>query len=119
MPACRKEHASLRRDTEDKKELRFGNVSEWSVANPIETASNADNLTSFLNTSGAIEDTQCRECIWLPVCRGGCPVQRLEGEKSCVTYKYSPEAFVRALYEKQKKLIDKKNDIINENDGCE
>lgn len=85
-------------ETVDKPELSFGTVKEWDPSDPVDTASSADNLTKFLNTSGAEDDGECRECIWLPVCRGGCPYQRMIGKKQCVAYRDDPEGFVRAMY---------------------
>lgn len=86
-------------ETVDKPDQSFGTVSEWDPTDPIATASNADNLTGFLNTSGVLSDSECRECIWLPVCRGGCPNKRLlNGVRQCVAYKDDPASYVKALY---------------------
>lgn len=86
-------------ETVDKPDQSFGTVSEWDPKNPIDTASNVDNLTKFLNTSGATSDSECRDCIWLPVCRGGCPNKRLlNGIRQCVAYKDDPGSYVKALH---------------------
>ncbi len=86
-------------ETVDKPEQSFGTVSEWNPKNPIATASNADNLIKFLNTIGATCDSECRDCIWLPVCRGGCPNKRLlNGVRQCVAYKDDPGSYVKALH---------------------
>ncbi len=86
-------------ETVDKPGQSFGIVSEWDPKNPVATASNADNLTKFLNTVGATCDNECMDCIWLPVCRGGCPNKRLlGGVLQCVAYKDDPGSYVRALH---------------------
>lgn len=60
-----------------------------------------DMLTCYLNAFGATCDPECRECVWLPHCAGGCPHMRLFGEgRQCVPYRDNPEAFVLASYAK-------------------
>ena len=82
----------------DKPELSFGNVRDWDPANPLATATNVDNLTVFLNTAAPVPDEQCRECVWLPACAGGCPNKRRLGQRSCVPYRDDPEKYVLALH---------------------
>jgi uncharacterized protein len=58
-------------------------------------------LTCYLNAYGAQCDPECRECVWLPHCAGGCPHMRLFGEgRQCVPYRDNPEAYVLASYAK-------------------
>ena len=66
--------------------------------NPLATAANPDNLTKFLNSAGPVPDDECHECVWLPLCVGGCPFKRLHGNRSCVPYKNDAEAYVLALH---------------------
>ena len=83
----------------DKPAISFGNAHDWDPANPFVTTSNLDNLTSYLNTAIPNGDPECRECVWLPMCVGGCPYRRLqEGRRSCVAFKNCPEAYVLALH---------------------
>ena len=83
----------------DKKAISFGNAHDWDPADPFVTASNLDNLTSYLNTGLPNGDPECRECVWLPMCVGGCPYRRLqEGLRPCVAFKNNPEAYVLALH---------------------
>ena len=67
-------------------------------ADPLATASNPDNLTMYLNTAGPVPDEECRECVWLPHCAGGCPHQRLFYKRQCVPFRDDPESYVRALH---------------------
>ena len=82
----------------DKPHISFGTAHDWDPRNPLTTASNADNLTKFLNTASPIHDEECRECVWLPTCVGGCPYHRLFDKRACVPYRDNPEAYVLALY---------------------
>ena len=70
---------------------------------PLATASAPDNLTKFLNIAAPLDDEECRECIWLPACAGGCPYQRLFRKRSCVVYRNDPEAYVRGLLARMEK----------------
>ena len=82
----------------DKTDLSFGTAHDWDPADPLSTASCADNLTMYLNTAVPVPDDECRECIWLPMCAGGCPYRRLHGERQCVSFKDDPESYVLALH---------------------
>ncbi len=81
----------------DKVDLSFGNAHDWDPYNPFETAGNADNLTAFLNTACPTADEDCRSCVWLPMCVGGCPYRRLFETRACVPFKDDPESYVLAL----------------------
>jgi uncharacterized protein len=93
----------------DKPDLSFGTARDWDPASPLETASNPDNLTKYLNTACPIPDDECRECVWLPMCSGGCPYKRLYYERECVPFKGDPEKYVLALHAR----IGKKKDSDN------
>ena len=82
----------------DKPALSFGTAHDWNPADPLATASPPDNLTKFLNAALPTSDAECLDCVWLPLCAGGCPYRRLFESKACVAYKDDPQTFVRALY---------------------
>ena len=84
----------------DKPEHSFGSAERWDPADPIGTADSPDNLVRYLNSALPSCDEECRECVWLPLCAGGCPNKRLYGEKACVPYKNEPEKFALKLCEK-------------------
>ncbi len=92
----------------DKPEHSFGNVNDWNPMNPIASSSDPDNLTKYIITTGALNDAECLDCIWLPECRGGCCQRRLTIGKSCVPYKDDPESFVREVYAVRKKRLEQK-----------
>ena len=45
-------------------------------------------------------DEECRKCMWLPLCVGGCPHYRLTTERSCVPFKDDLEAYALSLHAK-------------------
>ncbi len=75
----------------------FGTAHDWDPANPLTTASNLDNLTKYLRLSALVPDDECRACVWLPACVGGCPFKRLHSERACIPFKNDPERYVLAL----------------------
>ena len=82
----------------DKPEKSFGNVSSWDPDDPVRSAQRKDLLTAYLNTCCPVPDPECRDCLWLPMCCGGCPGRRLNGEDVCYSFKKDPEAFALAVY---------------------
>ena len=84
----------------DKPEHSFGTAANWDPMNPLFSADHPDWMTVYLNTSGALDDQECRSCIWLPACRGGCPNHRLFYKRACVPYKDEPAKFALAVYRK-------------------
>jgi len=47
--------------------------------------------------------SSCTQCKFMPVCMGGCPVERLAGAKRCSKYKFQTMEFVK-LYAEQHSL---------------
>ena len=98
----------------DKPSISFGTAHDWDPANPLTTASNPDNLTMYLNTACPVPDEECRECVWLPMCVGGCPHKRLFDGRACVAFKDNPESYVLALHarigENKEKDVEKGED---------
>ena len=83
----------------DKPERSFGHVSTWNPDDPVLSAERKDLLTAYLNTCCPVPDPKCRECLWLPMCCGGCPYRRMIGEQTCFLFKDDPEAFALAVYQ--------------------
>jgi len=86
----------------DKPERSFGSVRTWDPADPLFTAEKPDLLTGYLNAACPPDDPECRECVWLPVCRGGCPNRRMHAGRACLPYKDDPGKYVLALYERMR-----------------
>ena len=78
--------------------LAFASAHDWDPENPLESAFAPDKLTMFLNTALPLDDRECNECVWLPLCVGGCPFRRLFYEKACIPFRYNPEPYVLALH---------------------
>lgn len=81
----------------------FGNAKNWDPKDPLDTASDPDQLTMYLNTALPNHDAECAGCVWLPMCVGGCPHRRLTGKKACLPFREQPERYVLALYDRMKK----------------
>ena len=82
----------------DKPEHSFGSAARWDPADPIATADNPDMLTCYICTALSGVDAECLECVWLPMCVGGCPNKRLFYKKQCLPFRDEPEKYVFALY---------------------
>ena len=91
----------------DKPSISFGIARDWDPADPLRTASAPDHLTMYLNTANPVPDGECRECVWLPICVGGCPHKRLFDERQCVPFREDPESYVLALH---KRIGEKKDE---------
>ena len=90
----------------DKPEFSYGTAHDWDPMNPLATASNPDMLTCFLNTAPPSVDDECKECVWLPYCVGGCPYRRLfDGGKECLGFKDHADDFVLALHKRLQEQI--------------
>lgn len=87
----------------DKPERSFGTAASWNPDMPIFSAESPDALASYLNTCCPTPDPECRECLWLPMCGGGCPSKRFEGDRVCFSFKDDPGAFALAVYNRRKK----------------
>lgn len=81
----------------DKIERSFGHIDSWNPYNPLITATNPEILSNYMNSVGTSLDEECIKCIWLPLCRGGCPSKRLYSKKVCVSYKDEPEIFLSRI----------------------
>ncbi len=91
------------RKDSDKPEHSFGTAAKRNPKDPLNSADHPDLLTRYLNTSSALDDPECRKCLFLPVCGGGCPRQRLFRKHTCIACKDIPEAFALKVYEAKKK----------------
>lgn len=86
-----------------KTEYSFGRVEKWNINNPIGTANNPQIMIDYINTGGNIRDEECLNCVWLPICQGGCPHRRLFYNKECISCKNKPEEFVLKFIEFKQK----------------
>lgn len=75
----------------------FGTAHDWDPANPLATATGPDNLAMHLSAARPVPDDGCQECVWLPLCAGGCPHRRPLGGRQCTTLEDGPDRYVLAL----------------------
>lgn len=76
----------------------FATARDWDPKQPLETAFAPDMMVQYLNTALPLRDEECNECVWLPLCAGGCPHRRLHYRKACVGMRGEPEKYVLALH---------------------
>lgn len=79
-------------------QLAYASARDWDPADPVTTAFAPDNLTRFLNWASPVSDEECHECVWLPLCGGGCPYYRLLGNRLCLPFRDEPEQYVLSQY---------------------
>ena len=82
----------------DKPEKSFADASTWDPDSPFASADHPDMLASYVNTCCPVPDPECRECLWLPMCCGGCPRLVIEGKRPCFAFRDDPGAFALAVY---------------------
>ena len=87
-------------ETLDDPAMSFGSAADWDPEKPLLSADAPDMLSGFINSASPLDDEECRECIWLPHCQGGCPYQRLYMGRRCPGYRNRPDIFLRTMYEK-------------------
>jgi len=58
-------------------------------------------LINYTNSIDVLEDTECRNCTYLPMCYGNCPEYVLSGESKCTPLKHYPEKLI-ALFMRYK-----------------
>jgi len=52
---------------------------------------NRAKLISYANSLDVLDDAECRDCVYLPVCSGGCPEYVMAGVNKCTPLKHYPE----------------------------
>lgn len=84
-------------------------IEEYSVGNVLnsEVSGNVERLMNYM-TYDVTSDEECNDCVYLPLCVGGCPRRRVDKEtERCTNYKYSLEMYAKeiteSLYEAQQK----------------
>lgn len=71
-----------------------------SCGNVKKTSQDYSHLYYEYMTYDATNDEKCKTCKMLPVCMGGCPFDRVRGNKHCSRYKYLLEYIVRDMVDK-------------------
>lgn len=72
-------------------------------------------MTRYYTAGDALDDINCRQCFYLPICGGGCPYRRLENEfegkchDMCENIKDNLEEFLELHYDFFQKMKQKEN----------
>lgn len=88
------------------KERSYGNIEKWDIRFPLQTADNPNILMKYINSAGAL-DQECYDCVWLPICGGGCPSKRFFCDMKClpyVPYRYNIDYYIDLIREKYSHL---------------
>lgn len=88
-------------EQQDDPRYSFGYVGDWDPEDPIRTADQPDLFSVFINDSVRTQNEKCRDCVWLPICLGGCPLFRLDGGETCLPWKDKSEDYVLAVYKEK------------------
>lgn len=114
---CIDEEGNLCKCWEDigKIDRYIGTLDTFNIFDPINSASNKDIFIKYLNSINGLDNKECKECIWLPYCCGGCPSKRMFYNIKCIPFKDNPDYFVKKIKELYTK--NKKNKEYTEN--CE
>lgn len=83
-------------------ERSYGDIESWDIRNPFMTATNPNILMQYINSVGAL-DSECYNCVWLPICAGGCPSKKFFCNMKClpyVPYKYDVDFYIEKIREK-------------------
>ncbi len=59
------------------------------------------NMRSFFKyvNYSPFDDKACQNCLVFPICKGGCPYERIRGNKECLSYKYNLKEIITQIYE--------------------
>lgn len=82
-------------------EYIIGNVQDFRLWQ--EPGEDIQVLDAFFETLFPEKDKECMECKMFPVCLGGCPKKRVDGQRECVPMKDNPDDFVLAKYRLRKR----------------
>lgn len=97
-------------DVWDKKRS-FGEIKNWDPYNPINSAKNLDSLLVYFENIGVLNDKECKQCPWLPLCAGGCPSKKIYHNMKCFSFKENPNYFIKKVKEQMmNKMISVKSD---------
>lgn len=95
-------------DVWDKKRS-FSDVNRWNPSNPLGSVNNLDPLLVYHKSISVFNDEECKQCVWLPLCAGGCPSKKIYHNIKCISFKNNPNYFIQKVKEYTiKKMISVK-----------
>lgn len=82
-------------------EYKVGNI----IKNPSQVSQNVDKYMQYM-LYDATMDVECKECKVLPLCMGGCPRRKLDGQVDrCNIYKYVLEEYIESIADTLQKRL--------------
>lgn len=83
--------------------MDVGNL-RYAVANVKDNDFQNEQLLYQYVLHEAVEEEECRNCKFLPICLGGCPRIRVNGERDCTAFKYTLRKYMDYLPESMRKI---------------
>lgn len=79
---------------------------QHSIGNIVEYKVSLGKMAKMTFENDPFDDAECRQCKILPICGGGCPIDRKKGENKgqksyCSIYKKYIEEMLPLIYENQ------------------
>lgn len=88
--------------------MSFGHLGQpqHSIGNIVEYKVSLGKMAKMTFENDPFDDAECRQCKVLPICGGGCPIDRKKGENKgqksyCSIYKKYIEEMLPLIYENQ------------------
>lgn len=78
--------------------------SKYAVANVKDNDFQNEQLLYQYVLHEAMEEEECRNCKFLPICLGGCPRMRVNGERDCTAFKHTLRRYMDYLPESMRKI---------------
>ena len=47
----------------------------------------------------SLNDEECKQCVWLPLCAGSCPSKKIYHNMNCIPFKDNPNYFIQKVKE--------------------
>ena len=79
------------------KNRSFGKVDNWNPYNAIYSSKNLNSLLKYINSIPLLNDEECKQCAWLPLCAGGCPSKKIYHNIKCISFKNNPNYFIKKV----------------------
>ena len=93
-----------------KEDRFFATIEQLNPRNFINTSCNLNALLLYVNSISVLNDEECKQCVWLPLCSGGCPSKKMFHNMKCISFKDDPDYFIEKVKEYTiEKMISVKN----------
>jgi radical SAM additional 4Fe4S-binding domain len=96
-------------EIQDDNSMSFASAASWNPKDPIRTADHPDMFTKYFTDYVPFHSDECRNCKWLPMCLGQCPLFRQQKKNTCIFWKNNEEAYVLSIYRNMQRMREEKN----------